>query len=303
VSVSAVDAAITRWRDALPEELFEQRVFLLWIRRPKPGKPGKFDKIPRYASGRQRHGANGSAEDRAQLVDLGDALLAFKRGLCDGIGVALLRDVHFWALDLDECIDADTLSPLAQQVIGSGTYAELSPSRSGVRALFAGKAGVNRKNHGVGVEVFNDQGFVTLTGERLAGQSILPCPPPLLAEILSTVGRERIRGPLHRCAVAPPENAELLKGLKLPSHLWRRLVSPYPPGCDRSAVALSIARQMRQHGATAEQALELCAIPEMLVPALERRGGDIESARRWMWAYVIVPAYGSECVLARVCEA
>lgn len=297
VILSPVNAAIARWRTSLPEALFEQRVFLLWIRRAKPNKPGRYDKIPRYASGEQRRGANGSAEDRAQLVDLGDALAAFHRGRYDGIGVALLPDAPFWALDLDSCIDADMFSALAQRVIDCGTYCERSPSGSGLRALFAGKAGIDAKNYGRGVEVFDSRGFVTITGERLAGESLLPCPPALLAEILAIVGVERSRAARlvhHGFTDAPPENAALLKDVRLPSHVWRRLVSPYAPGCDRSAAALSIALQLRQHGVTREQALELCSIPEMLVPALERRGGDIESARAWMWKYCVVPAYQEE---------
>jgi hypothetical protein len=73
---SLIDAAIARWRRELPESLFDLPIFLMWQRRPKPVKPGKFDKIPFWACGRQRYGVNGNPEDRALLVDLGDALAA-----------------------------------------------------------------------------------------------------------------------------------------------------------------------------------------------------------------------------------
>lgn len=290
--LSPVDAAIARWRERLPEELFDLPVFLLWVRKAKPGKQGKFDKIPLYANGVQRHGVNGSERDRAQLVELGDALLAFKRSHADGIGLALLPHVHVWALDLDDCVD-DTgkFSSLAYRVAACGAYTEFSPSGRGVRALFAGKAGVDAKNHAAGVEVFDSRGFVTLTGDHGKG-SLRSCPRELLAEILNIVRAGKMESPdggFH--SDAPPENAELLQGVKLPPHVWRRLVSPYPPGCDRSAAALSIALQLRRHGVTPEQALELCSIPEMLVPAFERRGGDIERARCWMWRYVVLPVY------------
>jgi hypothetical protein len=67
--VSAVTTpVVARWREQLPAELFEQRVFLLWIRRPKPGKPGRFDKIPRYASGEQRHASLAAALTEAQRL-------------------------------------------------------------------------------------------------------------------------------------------------------------------------------------------------------------------------------------------
>src|SRR6185312_4565461 len=103
--MSIIGDSINRWRASTPEELYDLHVWLLWQRRPKPGKPGKFDKIPRYASGYQRHGVNGGADDRAQLVDFGDILVAYRRGRCDGIGVALLPDMPFSAHDLDNCID------------------------------------------------------------------------------------------------------------------------------------------------------------------------------------------------------
>jgi len=290
-----VETAITRWRDALPEELLEQRIFLLWVKKPKPGKPGKYDKIPYYANGGKRHGTQGSADDRARLVDFADAVLAFKGSRCDGIGIALLPTAPIWALDLDDCVADGVLSPLALRVAECGTYVEYSPSGQGVRALFAGKIGFDAKNHAAGVETFNHRGFVTVTGERINGDSLIACPTELLAEILSIVRTDSDK-PLastgkRLAAEVPAENAELLQGVKLPPEVWRRLVSPYPPGCDRSATALSIACQLRRHGLTQEQCLELVSIPEMLVPALERRDGDIERARAWMWAYVVMPAY------------
>lgn len=289
-------ASIARWREALPEELLEQRIFLLWVRKPKPEKRGKFDKIPRYANGVQRHGTNGSQEDRSQLVDFGDAVVGFRRSRCDGIGIAVLPDAPLWALDLDDCVVVGALSPLAQRVVDSGTYCERSPSGQGVRALFAGKAGVDAKNHDRGVEIFDSRGFVTLTGERISGDTLVICPAALLAEILAIVRSQKAdatnKSPDRGFATAaPPENAELLQDVKLPPKVWRRLVSPYPEGCDRSAEALSIALQLKRHGLTQEQCLELMCIPEVLVPALERRGGDIERARAWMWRYVLLPAY------------
>jgi len=286
---------IARWRQALPEALFDLPVFLLWKRRAKPGKPGKFDKVPHYANGGQRHGANGSPEDRAQLVDIGDAFVAFSRGRFDGIGVALLSDSLFWALDLDNCISDGELSPLAQRVVASETYCERSPSGCGVRALFACKAGADAKNHRAGVEIFDSRAFVTLTGDRLSGDSMLPCAPSLLADILAIVrAGQRTHGGSRAHSDAPPENPALARSVRLPLPMWRRLSNPYPTGCDRSAVAFSIALQLKRGGLTPEQALEIMSAPEILVPALERRTGDIAAARAWMHRYVVLPAFQSE---------
>ena len=288
------NAAIAQWRKALPEALWHLPVFLLWKRRAKPGKPGKFDKIPFYASGVRRHGVNGCAEDRMQLVDFGDALAAFARGGYDGIGVALLPDVDFWALDLDNCIDeSGELSLLAQRVAEAGSYAERSPSGRGLRALFAGKAGADSKNHQIGVEIFNARGFVTITGAAVGTDELLPCPDALLTEILATVQTARKAPAGERVTDAPAENPELARGARLPLGVWRRLANPYRAGADRSAAAFDLAAQLARAGVTREEALELLSQPQVLAPALERRGGDIASAREWMWRYAVLPAFRS----------
>lgn len=292
------DMAIAGWRASIPEELWSVPAWLMWVRRPKPGKPGKFDKIPHYVDGRQRCGTNGSRDDRAQLVEFGDALVAYRCGRFDGIGVALLPDVPVWALDLDDCITDGHLSGLAQRAVQTGTYCERSPSGHGIRALFAGKIGLDKKNHTAGVEVFDRRGFVTITGDRiareiLADESLLLCPPPLLSELLAIVHAGPKSTRVAPLTDAPPENPALARAVKLPLRIWQRLANPYPSGCDRSAVAYSIALQLSHRGVTAEQALELMSAPEILAPALERRSGDIASAREWMHRYVVLPAFES----------
>lgn len=296
--MSATNEAIARWRSNIPEELWSLPAWLLWKKVPKPNKPGKFDKVPFYADGCQRYGAQGRPEERVRLVEFGDALAAYaERETLHGIGLALLAYVPAWALDLDDCIDgAGKLSALAQRVVDFGTYAERSPSGRGVRALFAGKVGIDAKNHAAGVEVFDSRGFVTITGDRLGGESLLPCPPALLKEILDTVrAGSRSKGRRGDTVLPPPatENPEAGRDVRLPLSLWRRLDNPYPPGTDRSAAAFSIALQLSRVGLTAEQAFALMARPDcdVLAPALERRGGDIESARVWLWKYVVAPAY------------
>jgi hypothetical protein len=165
-----------------------------------------------------------------------------------------------------------------------------------VRALFAGKIGIDAKNHAAGVETFNSQGFVTVTGDRIGGEALLPCPPAMLEEILTTVRAGRRRGYQSHDATSsrpPPETPEAALDVRLPLTLWKRLEKPYRDGCDRSREAFLIALDLNRAGLSAEQALALMARPDcdVLTPALERRGGDIESARVWLWKYVVAPAY------------
>lgn len=285
---------IAQWRNALPEDLWDLSAFLLWKRIPKPGKPGKFDKIPFYSNGVQRYGANGSKPDRARLVNFDTICAAFNRSKYAGIGIALLPDAPFWALDLDDCIDTNgELSPLARRAVATGTYCERSPSGHGVRALFAGKAGADKKNHDAGVELFDSRGFVTLTGDRIADTCLLPCPAKFLTRLLKIV-RAGKRTDARVRTDAPKANPSLADNVRLPLPMWRKLERPYRPNDDRSAVALSIATRLRDRGLTPAEILELMSEPEVLAPALDRRNGNTASARDWMYRYVVLPAFDGE---------
>jgi hypothetical protein len=303
--VTPTQEQVARWRSSVPPELHALPLWLVWVKRPRHGKPGKFDKIPHYADGWTRSGEQGSTEDRHRLVTLPRAIGAYeKEQRFAGIGVAVLPDAPFWALDLDDCRDDVTgeLTNGAKRCANAGSYAEVSPSGRGVRVLFVGKIGVNAKNHAAGVEAFDSKGFVTLTGNRLAGRELAPCPAELLDSLRLILGRRKKSIPHEvQTSAAPAEQPELIRGLKLPRALWLRLRNPYADyksgkPCDRSAEALSIAIALKKAGITEQQALEvLCRRDgEAFAPALERRDGDIDGARDWMWRYVVVPAYGTE---------
>ena len=297
--MSPIEKNIARWRENLPEALWMLPIWVLWQRRPRPGKPGEWDKLPYYTNGTARHGKQGSSKDRRQLAEFGDVLAAYVRSECvrDGIGAAPLPDIPVWYLDQDK-IDTDPKrQEFANRVIASGTYVEYSPSGRGLRAIFAGKIGLDKKNLHVGLETFDSQGFVTLTGAKIAGDEVIPCPPDLATEILSAVTAGSLRKSTNTAIPdAPAENLELLKGVRLPMKLRARLANPYPNNCDRSAAAFSIALSLARCGVSREAAMEVMSLNELLVPALERRAGDIESARAWMWRYVVSPAYAAGVV-------
>ncbi|HEX5461438.1 MAG TPA: hypothetical protein VFX20_15855 [Steroidobacteraceae bacterium] len=279
---------------SIPGDLRALRAWLLWKTEPNPHKPGKFLKVPYCTDGRRRSGPNGSPGDRRRLADFKTVMVASRR--YSGIGLALLPELPVWVLDLDGCIEVmDSMDPteLAKRVIASGTYVEQSPSGTGLHAIFAGKIGVDAKNHDEGVESFDSRGWVTVTGDRLNDKGrIAECPEDLIAEIRAIVGEGSHRR--VECTTAPAENPDLIEAIDLPLSLARRLVDPYPPGCDRSAVAFALACRLRGLKFTREEVMEFCSIPEMLAPALERRLGDIASAREWMWRYVVEPAFGKE---------
>ena len=127
-------------------------------------------KMPYYISGIKRHGTQGLAPDKAQLVPFEAAKAAAIRMGYDGVGFATLAEFGIVALDFDDCVEPERMRIVEGLV--AGTYAEYSPSGQGVRAFMRGNLG-NRSLHKTksadrfGFETFSTKGFVTFTGNRL----------------------------------------------------------------------------------------------------------------------------------------
>jgi putative DNA primase/helicase len=153
----------------VPDELRSLKSWLIWKRIPVPGKKDR--KVPMYVSGPTRHGEQGSAADRSNMVTFDEALRAFRERLdVAGIGLAMLGE-GITALDFDRCIDeSGHIDPDVLALVAE-TYAEISPSGRGVRAFLRGSMPDRKHDAGKpsGIEVFSGNGFVTVTGRILAG--------------------------------------------------------------------------------------------------------------------------------------
>lgn len=150
----------------IPAALREVPGWLLWKAVPVPGED-KPRKIPFYTNGSVRKGAHGSADDRAHLSTFDTALAAYKKGGYAGLGLAMLPEWKLVALDFDNCVKDGVVSAPVLELVGE-TYAEISPSGTGVRAFMRGACD-NRKSLDKvpAVEFFHSKGFVTLTGRVL----------------------------------------------------------------------------------------------------------------------------------------
>lgn len=151
-----------------PKELRELPAWLMWRYEHEEGL-SKPRKMPYYTSGEKRHGVQGRPEDRAQLTTFEAARAAAARRGFDGVGLAILPDWGLCALDFDNCV-----SPTGQvhpdiTAIAADTYAEFSPSGTGVRVFVRGAFGNRKDPHAqpYGLETFTTKGFVTVTGNAL----------------------------------------------------------------------------------------------------------------------------------------
>jgi hypothetical protein len=103
------------------------------------------------------------------------ALKAYALGVADGIGYALMNS-GIGAVDLDDCRDLKTgeLAPWAQQLLEKcGTYAEITPSGTGLRIIGKVNGGTLHRKFpapdGGSVEVYRNDAarYITVTGNSL----------------------------------------------------------------------------------------------------------------------------------------
>lgn len=151
-----------------PEALRNLEAWLIWRFEAQEDPTAKPRKVPYYADGARRYGAQGTREDVARLVTFEAAKRAAARRGFDGVGFAPRAELDVCALDFDNCILPNgRVMPEVLNVLDS-SYAELSPSGKGIRAFFKGQLG-NLKAHGepFGMELFSTKGYVTFTGNVL----------------------------------------------------------------------------------------------------------------------------------------
>jgi hypothetical protein len=136
------------------------------------GKDGKRTKPPFQARDPHKHA---SSTDPATWCDFDSAMLAYCAGNADGIGYAL-NGGDIGAFDIDHCIDSATgdVHPWAQAlVLRCGSYAEVTPSKTGIRILgWASGPELHRKfsvakADGMSIEIYRRaERYITISGNQ-----------------------------------------------------------------------------------------------------------------------------------------
>ena len=173
-----------------PAELRELQGWLLWRYETHPGET-KARKVPYYVTGQRRYGKQGAPEDRAKMTTFAAARDAAARLGFHGVGLAMVPDWGLVALDLDHCVEVGGDTPGQLLAIIGLSYAEISPSGTGIRAFFKGDLGNHKSprdaEHTYGAEVFSSSGFVTVTGNHCSMTTIL-----VLEDTIAPVGKELV---------------------------------------------------------------------------------------------------------------
>jgi hypothetical protein len=155
--------------EIVPEALRRLRRWVCWS---WVWKKDKYDKPPLNP----RTLRNARSNDPRTWGTFDETLAAFRQGKCDGIGIMLgdLGDGRTLAgVDLDDVRDPGdgTLQPWAAWTVTRlDTYAEVSPSGTGVKMLCWGKLPPGRRDEGErGVEMYDRGRYFTVTSCRLDG--------------------------------------------------------------------------------------------------------------------------------------
>jgi hypothetical protein len=171
----AKPAALAPIFESIPEDLRPARRWVTWRWELRPDKGGKLKWTkPPYDA---RTGEAAKSNDSNTWSSFDEARAAVERGDLDGVGFVISQGDGIVAIDLDHVRDPANgeLLPWAVELVASvDTYAEVSPSGTGVRILARGRKPGSRCKREVGggpacVEMYEDGRYVTVTGRALDG--------------------------------------------------------------------------------------------------------------------------------------
>lgn len=157
----------------IPEAMRGYRQWILWKLEHRSGKPTK---VP-YAIG----GGLASVSDPTTWSDYGATVAAYEGGGYSGVGFVFTDDDPFVGIDLDACREGVVVAEWAKAIILSlDSYAEVSPSESGVKVFVRGVWHEKGKRHDfldlpkVGgkspaIEVYGRSRYFAMTGWLMNG--------------------------------------------------------------------------------------------------------------------------------------
>jgi KaiC/GvpD/RAD55 family RecA-like ATPase len=162
----------------IPSELRERQQWVLWTQITRDDKPTK---VPFQIGGKPA-----KADDPSTWNTFENVISAYHRGGYTGIGYEFSADDEFCGVDLDGCYDpiAKKCADWAREIIALlGTYAEMSPSQTGVKLFLRAKSPFARgrkcelpdmprvSDKTPAIEVYDHGRYFAVTGWLLAGQS------------------------------------------------------------------------------------------------------------------------------------
>jgi hypothetical protein len=174
--------------------LLSSPIWVAWDYRLRNGKWTK----PPFSP---HDGSLAKVSDPGTWSTFDDAVAGMQRYGFTGVGIVVTQDVGMTGIDLDHCInDSGSLSNLAAEIIATGeTYAEISPSGKGIRIFARGAMQTALTDRALGVEVYGDGRYLTVTGNHVADTPTKIRPAPQTLALLKAAVEAK------RGALSPPK--------------------------------------------------------------------------------------------------
>lgn len=290
LSCTDIDPAI------IPQAMRDRPQWVLWRAEFSPQK-SKYTKIPLNP----HTGGFASTNRPATWAPFDVALAALRAGTwpASGLGFVFTADDPFTGVDLDHCVEHGVLSDLARAVVRElGSYAELSPSGTGVHVICEATLpgpGLHRPT----IELYDRGRYFTVSARPIGS----PLPIARAQTAIDALYREHAGEadlPATATERSPPPSCPPDTPLPAwPSAITEALVcrgeglADY--GNDHSRAAFQTARTLLERGWSAAQVLLVLTDPDHYLAqqcGLKRRG-TVEGARAWTWQYVVQPALAS----------
>lgn len=173
--------------NVIPSELLALPRWVVWKYEMRDGKPTK---VPHSA-----RGGMASSTDAATWSTHAEATAALSKGAWDGIGFVFARGDGLVGIDLDDCAHNGELSADARAILAQfPTYAEISPSGTGVKLFMRGslEGKARRRDVKRGIEMYADGRYFTVTGRIVEGHpsEVRDCQAALDAFYTSVFARQ-----------------------------------------------------------------------------------------------------------------
>jgi hypothetical protein len=150
--------------DGIPAELRALPRWVGWILEPRGiKKPAKRPICPRT-------GKPADVTNLGHFVGFDDALAFYHDHNLDGIGFGFFAIDRFAGVDIDTCRDPESglFDPVVVNLLAVlDTYAEVSPSGTGARAIGIGKLDPAGRKKSGNLEIYDRARFLTVTGHRI----------------------------------------------------------------------------------------------------------------------------------------
>lgn len=291
--------------DRVPAALTSRKQWVVWraeekVKRGPDGEPiTKITKVPYQAV----TGRVASSMRSSTWSSFEDACQAYLIDGWDGIGYVFSADDPFVGIDLDNCFDEKgKLRPDAENAVRSlRSYTEKSVSGNGLHIICEGRLpGSGHCDKKTGREMYQEGRFFTITAELITEK---------LADIVNRAAEARaiyeewfgqgaldgnyIAGDLEWDAEAPlvPLDqagvTDYVKDLIVEGGGIEDFPSDDGAEGDRSAALFFACRELVSAGVNKESILTILSDSDNFLaqPGLERRAGNVASAREWVWKY------------------